>query len=212
MQDRISNSTMFVSLLALNGILGTNGLNAILNYGDLKRFKDAFPPNNDKLEIPIADFTQLNASILDIFGEKGARPLLYNSGRMGVQVILKENPSLMGFVRLGFRALPVRKRAEKVLAVTSKQANKIFGENQRFSVTKDGFVTEIYDCFWCKGLKTSEPICHAEVGFETEAIKWATGGVEYDVREVSCVACGDKSCTFVAREKERPEEIERARA
>jgi len=193
---------MYVSLLTLKEILGLNGLNTVLNYGDLRRFRDFMPPNDDKLEIPIVEFTQLNASVIDIFSTKGARPLLYNSGRRGVRVILEKNPALFGFINLGLKALSPKKRVEKVLTTADKETNKLFGENQKLTILENGFKTEIFDCFWCKGLKTKEPICHAEVGFEAEEIAWAAGGaIEYDVREVSCIACGDKTCTFLATEK-----------
>jgi predicted hydrocarbon binding protein len=201
-KDHIPNSIMYVALLTLKDILGENGLNTVLTYGNLKRFRDGLPPNDDRLEIPTIEFTQLNASIIDIFGEKGARPLLYNSGRRGVKVILEKNPALFGFINLGLKALSPKKRVEKVLVTADKETNKLFGENQKLTILENGFKTEIFDCFWCKGLKTAEPICHAEAGFEAEEIVWAAGGaVEYDVKEVTCIACGDPCCTFMAIEK-----------
>jgi predicted hydrocarbon binding protein len=200
-KDLIPNSIMYVALLTLDEILGENGLNAVLNYGDLKKYRGTFPPNNDKLEIHTGEFTQLNAAVIDIFGEKGARPLLYSSGRRGVQVILEKNPALFGFIHVGLKALSPAKRVEKVMATAVKETNKLFGENQKVTFLENGFMTEIFDCFWCRGLKTSVPICYAEIGFEAEAAKWASGGIEYDVKETTCVACGDKSCTFMATPK-----------
>jgi predicted hydrocarbon binding protein len=200
-KDHIPNSIMYVSLLTLGEILGENGLNAVLTYGDLKKYRGTFPPNNDKLEIHTAEFTQLNAAVIDIFGEKGARPLLYTSGRKGVQVILEKNPALFGFIQVGLKALSPAKRVEKVMTTATKETNKLFGENQKIAFLENGFTTEIFDCFWCRGLKTSVPICHGEVGFEAEAAKWASGGIEYDVKEITCVARGDKTCTFMATPK-----------
>jgi predicted hydrocarbon binding protein len=108
----------------------------------------------------------------------------------------------MGFINLGLKALSPRKRVEKVIMTADREAKKIFGETQKITLLENGFKTEIFDCFWCKGLKAAEPICHAEAGFEAEEIAWAAGGdIEYDVREVSCIACGDPTCTFLATEK-----------
>jgi predicted hydrocarbon binding protein len=202
MKDRIPNSLMYVSLLTLNDILGKNGLNAVLNYGNLIRFRDEFPPNNDKIEIPMAEFTCLVQSILDIFGERGARTLLHNAGRKALRIVLEKNPALFGLINLGLKALSPQKRAGKALKVATKEGDKIFGIQQEFTVLENGFKTEISDCYWCKGLKTKEPICHGEVGFEAELVKWAAdGGIQYDVKEVSCIACGDPTCTFLVTEK-----------
>jgi predicted hydrocarbon binding protein len=193
---------MYISLLSLEEILGKNGLNALLNYGNIKRFLDEFPPNNDKTEIPMAEFMSLFRSMLDIFGERGTRTLLYNAGRKSFRVTLEKNPALIGFINLGLKVLSPRKRAEKALKVVTKAGDKLFGIQQKFTVLENGFRTEITDCFWCKGLKTADPVCHAEVGFEAELVNWAAGGdIEYDVREVTCIARGDASCTFMVTEK-----------
>jgi predicted hydrocarbon binding protein len=209
MKERIPNSLMYVSLVTLVDILGQNGLNALLNYGNLNRYRDGFPPNNDKPEIPMAEFICLIRSMIDIFGERGTRTLLHNAGRKSIRVILEKNPALLGLINLGLKALSPKKRAEKALTVATKEGDKIFGIQQKLMVLENGFKTEISDCFWCKGLKTKEPICSGEVGFEAELIKWATGGaVEYDVREVTCIASGDASCTFLATEKEKAGETD----
>ncbi|MBN2224307.1 MAG: 4-vinyl reductase [Deltaproteobacteria bacterium] len=98
--------------------------------------------------------------------------------------------------------LSPQKRAEKALKVATKEGDKIFGIKQKFTVLENGFKTEIADCYWCEGLKTKAPICHGEVGFEAELVKWAAGGgIQYDVKEVTCIACGDPTCTFVVTEK-----------
>jgi predicted hydrocarbon binding protein len=202
MIDYIPNSLMYISLLSLEEILGKHGLNAILRYAKLDRFMDEFPPNNEKLEVPIAEFMSLFRSMLDIFGERGTRPLLYNAGRKSFRVTLEKNPALIGVINLGLKVLSPRKRAEKTLKVATKAGDKLFGIQQKFTVLENGFRTEISDCFWCKGLKTVDPVCHAEVGFEAELVKWATGGdIEYDAQEVTCIARGDACCTFMVTEK-----------
>jgi predicted hydrocarbon binding protein len=196
LKDYIPNSLMYISLLSIKDILGDNGFNALLNYSDLKKYRDKLPPNDDKLEIPGTDFTKLNIGVIDIFGEKGARPLLYNAGRRGFQIILEENPSLFGLVGLGLKVLSKRNRLDKLFRTSSNETNKLFGENQRYYSNEEGFISEIYDCFWCKGVKSKGPICFAELGWNAEAAKWATGD-EHEVKEVLCKAKGDDICKIV---------------
>jgi predicted hydrocarbon binding protein len=198
--DKIPNSMMYVTLLTVEEILGKNGLNSILNLGKMNHYRDHYPPNNEEMEIPVEHFMKVISTAIEIYGENGAKSVLYNCGRKAFRIILEENPSLMGLVGLGLKVLPKKKRAQKILETTSNEGNKIFGENQRFYVTDDGFVTEIYDCFYCVGLKSKTPICAAEVGFEYEALLWATGD-EYEIKEVLCKARGDDVCKFVASSK-----------
>ncbi|MBN1572887.1 MAG: 4-vinyl reductase [Deltaproteobacteria bacterium] len=197
LKENIPNSMMYISILTMKEIMGENGIKAVLNHANIPKYIEQIPPNNDKLEVPLSDFSKLFVSILDIFGEKGARPLLYNLGKRSFHVILEENPNLFGLVGLGLKLLSKKKRLEKFFSVASGETNKIFGENQRYTITDEAFEFEIYDCFWCKGLKTEGPICFAEIGWNVEAIKWATGGDEHEVKEVMCRAKGDDICKIV---------------
>jgi predicted hydrocarbon binding protein len=187
---------MYVTLLAVRDIIGENGLNSLLNYSGLTKYRDNFPRNDEKFEVPGNEFIKIVGSIIDIFGEKGARPILYNAGRRGFQVMMEKNPTLVGFVGLGLKLLSKRKRLEKIFSVGAESMNKNFGENQRFYVSDEGFVCELFDCYWCKGLKSNGPICFGEVGLDAEVAKWATGD-EHEVREVLCRARGDDVCKIV---------------
>jgi len=108
----------------------------------------------------------------------------------------EKNPALLGFMGIGLKVLSKKKRIEKVFSLGAEAANKNLGENQRFYVSDEGFVCEIFDCFWCKGLKSKGPICFGEVGLDAEIATWATGD-EYEVKEVLCRARGDDVCKIV---------------
>jgi predicted hydrocarbon binding protein len=187
---------MYVTILTVHKIIGENGLNAILNYSNLNKYRGNFPPNNDKLEVPGGEFSAIIAGIIDIFGEKGARPILYSAGRRGFQLMMENNPKLIGFVELGLKLLSKPKRLEKVFTIGAESTNKLFGENQRFYVSDEGLVCELFDCYWCKGIKSTGPICFGEVGLDAEVAKWATGD-EHEVKEVLCRAKGDDVCKIV---------------
>jgi predicted hydrocarbon binding protein len=196
LKEYIPNSMMYVTLLTVREIIGENGLNSILNYSALNKYRDNFPPNDDRLEVTGSDFRGIIAGIIDVFGEKGARPILYSAGRRGFQLVLEKNPRMIGFAGLGLKLLSKKKRLEKVFTLGAESANKNFGENQRFYVSDEGFVCELFECYWCEGLTSNGPVCFGEVGLDAEVAKWATGD-EYEVREVLCRARGDDVCKIV---------------
>jgi predicted hydrocarbon binding protein len=206
LKEYIPNSMMYVTLLTVQEIIGENGLNSILNYSGLTGYRGHFPPNNDDLETPGSDFAAVVRGIIAVFGEKGARPLLYKAGRRGFQLVMEKNPAMIGFVGLGLKLLSKRKRIEKVMTIGAESTNKVFGENQRFYVGEEGFVLELFDCYWCKGLTSTGPICFGDVGLNAEVVKWATGGDEHDVREVLCRAKGDAVCKIVISFEPRKED------
>jgi predicted hydrocarbon binding protein len=196
LKQYIPNSMMYITLLTVKEIIGENGLNAILNFTGLNKYRDNFPSNDDKLEVPGGEFATIIGGIIDIFGERGARPILYKAGRRGFQVALEKNPMVMGVMGMGLKLLSKRKRLERVFAAGAEFTNKTFGENQRFYVTDEGLVCELFDCYWCRGLKSNGPICFGEVGLDAEVAKWATGD-EHEVKEVLCRAKGDEVCKVV---------------
>lgn len=196
LKEHIPNSMMYITLVTIEDIIGKNGLNSLLNHVNLNKYRDNYPPNDEKNEVPIVEFSSIIGGLIDIFGEKGARPILYNSGRRGFQVVLEKNPAMFGLVGLGLKMMSKRKRLEKIFKVGAEGTNKVFGENQRFYVSDEGLVCELFDCYWCKGIKSEGCICFGEVGLDAEVAKWATGD-EHEVKEVSCRARGDDVCKVI---------------
>jgi predicted hydrocarbon binding protein len=39
-------------------------------------------------------------------------------------------------------------------------------------------------------------VCHAATGLLQEGLRWVSGGKEFRVDEVACIATGDQSCIF----------------
>jgi predicted hydrocarbon binding protein len=196
LKEHIPNSMMYITLVTIEDIIGKNGLNSLLNHANLKKYRENYPPNNEKNEVPIVEFSSILGSLIEIFGERGARPILYNAGRRGFQVVLEKNPAMFGLVGLGLKVLSKRKRLEKIFTIGAEGTNKVFGENQRFYISDEGFVCELFDCYWCKGIKSEGCVCFGEVGLDAEVAKWATGD-EHEVKEVLCRARGDDVCKFI---------------
>jgi len=80
LRDKIPNSLKYVTFVSVEEMLGKNGLHAILNLGGLRKYRENYPANNENLEIPFDDFNKIIAAFIDIFGEHGAKSILYNSG------------------------------------------------------------------------------------------------------------------------------------
>ncbi len=51
-------------------------------------------------------------------------------------------------------------------------------------------------CPACWGRQTSYPCCHLSTGLLHEALRWVSGGKNFDVEEITCIAMGDTTCTF----------------
>ncbi len=195
---KIPNSFIHFSLRAIQEIMGTNGLNSILNLTGLGKFKGNFPPSNEEIESDAVDIGKLIKGAIDLIGQNGVKAILKNAGRKGYRMSLDENPELMEALGAELKKLPAdRDRIASIMGAITYDTNRIFGEgHQELVAIEDGFEVRITECEWCWGISGMPgPVCFTELGVEEEAIFWATGK-HYDVREIACRAMGAERCIF----------------
>jgi predicted hydrocarbon binding protein len=195
---KIPTSFLHFTLRAIDEIMGTNGLNSILNLTGLGKFRGNFPPNNEALESDAVDIGRLIKGTIDLIGLNGVAAILKNAGRRGYRMSLDENPELMQALGAELKKMPSdRDRIASLMGAITYDANRIFGEeHQELVPLEDGFEVRISECEWCYGIADMPaPVCFAELGLEEEAILWATGK-HYNVTEIACRATGAERCIF----------------
>jgi predicted hydrocarbon binding protein len=195
---KIPNFFLHFTLRGIHDIMGTNGLNAILNITGLPKFRDNIPPNNEELESNAADIGRLVKGTIDLIGQNGVKAILKKAGHSGYRMSLDEAPELMGALGAELKKLPNdRERIASLMGAITYDANRIFGDgHQELIPTEDGFEVRVAECEWCWGITgMSRPVCFTELGLEEEAILWATGK-SYEVTEIACRAMGAERCVF----------------
>jgi predicted hydrocarbon binding protein len=60
----------------------------------------------------------------------------------------------------------------------------------------DHFLYYINPCSMCWGRKTDRPVCYIAVGLLQEALRWVSGGLEFRIDEIECIAMGSNACIF----------------
>jgi hypothetical protein len=88
-ERKIDNYSMRTWLKTIENIVGHGGLKSILNYARLQKYIDSFPPDSDELEIPVEDYTAFIRSLIELFGNKGARSLQIMAGKEAVRVAIQ---------------------------------------------------------------------------------------------------------------------------
>ena len=199
LKGRLPNQLLSLALTTIDEILGKNGTNTLLNYAKLQKFKDNYPPYNLELEQSSEDFSRLLTGIIDIFGEKGARPILFRGGMRSFEIMHDNYPSLWSLEGIE----PTEKTSERLYKefvniqnIIVNTSTQIFGDIYKLYECDEGLVLENNDCYWCKGLKVKDPICHGSVGFNLAIAKWIMGE-NAKVEEIHCSAVGDGFCRFV---------------
>jgi len=197
-KQNVPNSLLYIALVTIEEIMGKNGLNAILNASSMTKFRENIPPNDAEQVNPATDFSSLVKGLIDVIGVKGARAIITNAGRKGFRNIVEQSPELFGLVGMELEKMGTdRERISSLLHAITYETNQIFGDgHQTFEEVDGRFIISIHRCSWCHSIQGSEvPICYGEVGFDDEAVFWATKK-RYKVTETACRAMGNEACVF----------------
>ena len=184
-------------LLALEDVMGKNGVNAVLNLAKLRHLINNYPPNNLDLGWSFEEMAALNQALEDMYGPRGGKGLAIRAGRAGLYYALKDFGAVLGVSDLAFRLLPLGIKMKIGLNAMAETFNKTSDQIVRLEEHRDHFLYHIDRCPVCWGRTAEVPICHAGLGLLQEGLHWVTGGKNIRVEEIACIAKGDRSCAYV---------------
>ncbi len=189
----VVNALMRQAILAIEEVMGKQGLNIVLRQAGLDRYVDNPPPDDLGLDTHASEYSALNQAVMSFYGRAG-RGMLQRIGRASFRYGAEEQATLMGLVGVGLKLMPQKTRARFIL---NQMAKALMDTNpdacERVEETAEGLVFAEYSCAICYGQHDDKPVCHLLVGSVAEAVKWATGQ-EYPVREITCRAMGADAC------------------
>jgi hypothetical protein len=185
-----------IYLDAIEEVMGSNGIKALLNLANMQHLIDNYPPANLSKEFDFADFSQLNEAMETMYGPRGGRALSLRAGRKAFDQGLKNFGPMVGVADRTFRLLPLKLRMKVGLGAMAKAFSTTSDQISYVEEKEDHFLYVIDRCPVCWGRHSDSPICHAAMGIIQEGLNWGTGGLRFKTAEVSCIARGDSSCSF----------------
>lgn len=187
-----------IMIMAMEEIMGRNGLNAILNLAGLTELVDNYPPDNLEKEFDFADFTALNVALEDMYGPRGGRGLALRAGRATFADALRGFGALAGVGDLAFKVLPLNAKLKIGVPAMANIFNQF--SDQISNVYEEGTDRIIYTlerCPICWGRKTDKPVCYVAQGLLQEGLRWVSGGSEFKVDMSTCIGAGDDMAKLV---------------
>jgi len=185
-----------IYLEAIEEIMGTNGIKALLNMAEMQDLIDNFPPANLSKQFDFADFAHLNEAMEMMYGPRGGRALALRAGRKAFDQGLKNFGAMVGVADKAFRMLPMKLRMKIGLGAMAKAFSTTSDQISYVNEEDDHFRYVIERCPVCWGRQADGPICHAAMGIILEGLNWGTGGQKFKVAQITCAAAGDPSCDF----------------
>jgi len=192
-----------VFLLAIEDVIGRNGLNAVLNLAGLKHYVNNLPPNDLTKAFAFEEFSAINQALEDMYGARGGRGLAIRAGRAVLKYALKEFGAVLGIADLTFRLMPLGMKMKVGLNAMAETFNNFSDQIVRIEEEPEYFLYIIERCPTCWGRKADHPICYAGLGLLQEGVHWVSGGKTIDVEEITCIAKGDSTCTYRIAKKPR---------
>ncbi len=197
------NAAMYVLLKAVEDVMGTNGLKAVLNGAKLTQYIDNFPPNNTKKEIPMSTYGAVEQAIEDFYGPRGARAMLQRIGRTTYRYTMEEQPAILGLAGAALKMLPQGARVKLILGTLATASGPQMGMPMKMDEEEDKFIIdkEACPCMWRP--KADKPSCYGAIGVFQEALQWATGK-RFTVTQTDSFNTGSDVCRYEI--KKTPEE------
>lgn len=190
-----------IILQAMEEVVGTTGLKAVLNQSGISQYMDNFPPNNLDLQFKFEYVAGIQQSLEDIYGPRGGRGLAMRTGRACFKHGLREYGPILGFTELTFRLLPLDEKMRTGAAFFAEIFNRFSDQRVEISEDAECFYWKIVRCPVCWQRTTDAPACHLAVGLLQEALYWVSSGKFFNVEETQCVAKGDEVCLIVVDKK-----------
>lgn len=196
MEHRIPGSLALIIFRTVEEHIGENGLNMFLKRADLQQYIDNPPPDDETPTIGMSKFKNAIQLVIELFGEKAAKPLLLRWGKLVFEYSLESRPTLFGLAGIVTKFMSDEGKTRFILKRVLHESENLYDVPHILTEDTDNFYVEIKDCFYCGDLQSENCICWSPVGFWKSMMKWITGK-EHTVKEIECRAQGKESCKFV---------------
>ncbi|MFC1997967.1 V4R domain-containing protein [Chloroflexota bacterium] len=185
-----------IILLAMEEILGRNGINAVLNHTGLHHWINNYPPNNLDMSFPFEDLSCIQVGLEEIYGPRGGQGLALRIGQACFKYGLREFGPMLGITDMAFRLLPLPTKMTAGADIFADTFNKFTDQKVRVEETEQKLIWRIERCPVCWERSTNQPCCNLAIGILQEALYWISGGKFYNIEETACIAQGDPACTI----------------
>ena len=195
------NKFGLITIMAMEEVMGKNGLNAILNMAGMTHFIDHYPPDNLEREFDFSDYSSLHAALEEMYGPRGGRGLALRAGRATFAQGLRNFGALAGVGDMAFKVLPLGAKMKIGLPSMAKIFSQVSDQLSTVEERDTDYVYTIHKCPCCWGRKSDKPLCYTATGLLQESFKWVSGGHEFRVNEEKCIAVGDPVCSFIVQKE-----------
>jgi divinyl protochlorophyllide a 8-vinyl-reductase len=178
---------------AVEAVAGVKGRNMVLRRANLEQYIDDPPSRDDDCFVPAAHYRAICRGLRESFGDRGSRPVLIYAGEETIYQGVKGG--IAGAFGLAMRLMPGGLRRKAAFKVATVAIERITGIPPKVQFEKDRVIFHYYNCPYCEGSQSDEPICFYDVGILKALAEWGMGKPQ-KVTEIECAAMGAEACVY----------------
>jgi predicted hydrocarbon binding protein len=189
------NYWMRAFLLALEDVLGKNGVSALLNMAGLNEWSSAYPPDDLEKAIDFSVISAIQWSLEEVYGPRGGRNLARRAAHTALSQFSEKvestppaDESAPGDPPIN-KSLPALKWLAELLTNTCDQTTTIDMDGERVLLRTN-------PCPFCWGRKCKDPCCNGVIGYIEHSLQVSTSQQAYLIKELKCLGMGDDHCEF----------------
>ncbi len=190
------NKYMAVLLHALDELMGTNGLHALLNAAGLKEWTSSPPGRDDERAIDFSQVSALTRTLVDFYGVKGSQSLFRPANKQLFDELWASDPRFDFCNEQEFKALDPKSRLEKGVRALSELLNEVSDIGMEVEADDIGVNITLERCPYCWGEMGIPAQCTAFLGLIERATRKFLESADFSIEEEQCLREKADFCSF----------------
>jgi predicted hydrocarbon binding protein len=191
------NDALRLLFLAIEEVMGGEGMKAVLRGAKLERYIENYPPKNLDWGVKFSEYGGAEQAVENFYGPRGAKAMLQRVGRATFNYGMKDQSAVLGLAGQALKMMPIPtvNKQKLLLEQMVAAANKTINQPTRLEEDEDNFRWVVDHCVCLYRPKHESPCCFVTVGGLVQAMKWLTDK-SYAVQEVTCMNVGGDACRY----------------
>lgn len=185
-----------VFLLTLRDVLLLDGYTDLLKRTGLSHFAQARPADNWAKEFDFNYVSILNQGIEELYGPRGGRRLALLAGQKFFEFGWGEFGTLAGLSDVALKARSLQVKLKTGLVSIARLITQVSDQTTWVEEQARYFEYHVGVCPVCWNRVVDEPVCFHTIGFLQGALFWFSSGLDFRIRQTSCIAMGEEQCIF----------------
>lgn len=197
-EDRMMpNDALRILFMAIEEVMGPDGMKAVLRGAKLDRYIGNYPPKNLNLDIKFSEYGGAEQAVEDFYGPRGAKAMLQRVGRSTFTYSMKEQSAVLGLAGQALKVMPLPMSAKMKLLLEqmSSACNKTVNQPTLIEEDAENLYWVVTQCMCLHRPKHTSPCCYVTLGGLVEATKWLTDK-QFAISEIACMNQGADACRF----------------